>query len=215
MNLLDLARKARKVIAGEQTTPAEIWHLTKAFLRGMFYALWYRLTRRNVVIRLPFMAYAPVRILGKGSVFIDEGCSVFASVFRGLTIMTMSKDASVRIGKGCDLGGLTIRCRNSVTLGDKVMTAVSLVQDTMVVHGRDIGMQNPCKVDGKPVTIGDNAWLGSFSAVLAGSSIGEGCVLSVGSCVLDQSTPGYTLLVGSPIRRPMRIDRLIGLKGNA
>lgn len=105
MNLLDLARKARKVIAGGQTTPAEIWHLSRAFLRGMFYALWYRLTRRNVVIRLPFMAFAPVRILGKGSVFIDEGCSVFASVFRGLTIITMKPLHNPRLeksGSGAD-----------------------------------------------------------------------------------------------------------------
>ncbi|HOM29766.1 MAG TPA: hypothetical protein PLS81_09970 [Deltaproteobacteria bacterium] len=215
MTLLDLFRKAfQAVTLGDVTLPG-LWHLAKGLARGTFYILWYRSTRRNVVIRFPFMAYAPVRIYGKGSVFIDERCSVFYSVFRGLTIMTLTPEARVSIGKGCDLGGLTIRCCKEVSLGDKVMTAVSLVQDTPIVHDGATPARHPGANWCKPVSIGDKVWLAASSAVLQGASIGEESVLSVGSCIMGQAAPGRSLLVGNPVRRPVLIERILGLRKNA
>lgn len=220
MTIVEVLLRAWRIVTDRNTTMAGLWTLVKGFIRGSFYIVWYRLTKDNVIIRFPFMAYAPVRICGTGSVFIDERCSVFYSIFRGLTIHTLGPDAKVTIGKGCDLGGLTIRCRSRVTLGDKVMTAACLVQDTLSIHEQDLRRKEHDEATGnglsvRPVSIGNHVWLAAGSGVLAGASIGDDSVVSIGSCVLGENMPEGCLLAGNPVKRPMRIDRILALKGLA
>lgn len=189
----------------------------KAVLRGCFYIARYGMFSRNVRIRFPFIAYAPVRIAGEGKVFIDRGCSVFYNKFHGLMIQTLSKDADVTIGKGCDLGGLTIRCASSVKVGERTTTAYSLIQDVFIVHAPDgrSGYTAEPVVYGRDIVIGSNVWLGGQSCVMQGSHIGDGSVLSVSSCILDSTKGDDCLLVGSPARRGLPIINLMKLKGAA
>lgn len=41
----------------------------------------------------------------------------------------MKKNAEVRIGQRCDLGGLTINCHNKITVGDQLLSANALIED--------------------------------------------------------------------------------------
>ncbi|HPR73414.1 MAG TPA: hypothetical protein PLX41_07095 [Bacteroidales bacterium] len=186
-----------------------------ALLKGVLYIIWYRIFRRNVIIKFPFMVYAPIKIIGNGSVYIGKGCSVFYSKHHGLTIYTLSKNAEVNIGEGCDLGGLTIRCISSVNVGDHTMTAVSLIQDVFIVNvPRNYSNQSRGDIifSGN-IMIGRNVWLGGQVCVLSGSNIGDGCVLSASSCILDTKTSSDCLLVGNPVRRGMPIKGLLKFRG--
>mgnify|MGYP001233806142 CR=1 FL=1 len=147
---------------------------------------------------------------------IDKKCSVFYNKHHGLTIHTLSKDAAVTIGKGCDLGGLTIRCNSSVNIGDHTMTAYSLIQDVLIVNtSRDHANQSGgYMMPSRNIRIGSNVWLGGQACVLQGSDIGDGCVLSVSSCILDTKTSNDCLLIGSPMRRGMPIQGLLRFKGS-
>ncbi len=194
----------------------EMYELLGGFLRGACIIAWYRLTRRNVRIRFPFMVYAPVKIKGQGSVFIDNGCTVFYNIHQGLTIATLSKDAHVSIGRGCDLGGLTIRCRHAVTLGERVMTSACLVQDTMLVHGEPQAAgtwERSDEAERQGIVIGDHVWLGSMSTILGGTILGAESVLSLGACVAGEKTDDYVFLAGNPLRRALKIESLLRLKG--
>lgn len=51
----------------------------------------------------------------------------------------------------------------------------------------------------KPVTIGENVWIGSRVIILPGVTIGEGAVIGAGA-VVSKNVPRYAIAAGNPIR---------------
>lgn len=51
----------------------------------------------------------------------------------------------------------------------------------------------------RPITIGDNVWLGSGAIVLAGVTIGENTVVGAGA-VVTRDLPANVVAVGGPAR---------------
>ena len=52
---------------------------------------------------------------------------------------------------------------------------------------------------GKPITIGNNCWLGANVVVCSGVTIGDGCVIGAGS-VVTRDIPPSSLAAGNPCR---------------
>jgi len=178
-----------------------------ALARGAGYALYYRLARRDVVIELPFLAYERVSILGPGSVRIGPYCSVHPNVFRGLSIVTLSPEAVVRIGPRCSLGGLAIRCYERVTIGERTMTAHSLIQDVLLFSQPDRGGGDG-DLFSRCVEVGRNAWLAGFVCLLGGTSVGDDSVVSLGSVCLHIAVPAASLASGNLVTRTVPIERV-------
>lgn len=201
--LLSLLKKLRD--------PANLLKTVLALLRGSFYIVYYGIFSNSVKIGFPFLVYAKVSISGSGRVQIGSHCTVFKNVFKGLTIVTLSKDSIVEIGNRCALGGVTIRCRTKVTLGDRVMTAVSLIQDSFFICDESIpaGITVP---ESKPISIGPNVWLGGECIILGGSSIGEDSVVAAGALCIDTSIRDYSLVIGNPAKKTLPIDKLMRFK---
>lgn len=98
--------------------------------------------------------------------------------------------APVRLGNGCMLGpGVQIYCAD---------------------HHRDIQSRAQGIEIAKPVTIGNNAWVGGGAIILPGITIGEGAIVGAGSVVTKDVAPGQTV-VGNPARKiiPKGADTLI------
>jgi acetyltransferase-like isoleucine patch superfamily enzyme len=171
--------------------------------------------RENVRIGFPFLAFTKVTIIGPGKVFIDRGCHAQKNVFRGLTIVTHSIDSSVAIGAKSLLGGLTIRCHERIEVGEKTMTAVSLLQDSLFYNIGDVLSQVDINIflRPSPIVIGTNVWLGPESIVLGGSKIGNDSVLAAGTWCFANQVRDYSLVSGNPAKRPMPIDKLMRMKG--
>ena len=51
----------------------------------------------------------------------------------------------------------------------------------------------------KPITIGDNVWIGANSTICDGVTLGDGCVIGAGS-VVTKDIPSNTIAVGNPCR---------------
>ena len=68
---------------------------------------------------------------------------------------------------------------------------------------------------GAPVTIGDNCWIAGNVTILAGASIGEGCVIGAGSVVAGK-IPANSLAYGNPCKvvRQITENDAIDLKKN-
>ena len=186
-----------------------------ALVRGTYYALFFRLFRRDVVIDLPFLAHEAVSITGPGSVRIGGFCSVYPNVFRGLSIVTLSPSAAVRIGPRCSLGGLVIRCFERVAIGEKTMTAHSLIQDVLFFSSPEGHVGGGDLLIAGPVEVGRNVWLGGFSCLLSKSSVGDDSVLSWGATCLDTAVPPASVATGNPVMRTVPIDRLQQFGGSA
>ena len=104
-----------------------------------------------------------------------------------------------------------IACLQSVTVGDSLLCGSRvLISD----HAHGCYDDSPCATDpaippalrplhsAGPVVIGHNVWLGDGVAVLAGASLGDGCVIGA-NAVVTGAIPARTIAVGAPAR-PIR-----------
>jgi acetyltransferase-like isoleucine patch superfamily enzyme len=123
----------------------------------------------------------------------------------------MSPDAKITIGERCNLGGMTVRCQDLVTIGDRVMTAVSLIQDFVFPPEKNGDFLQTFQ-NAAPVIIGNNVWISTQSTVLSGTDIGDDSVLAAGSVCHQLKAKEYSLIIGNPARRGLPIEQIMKLK---
>jgi maltose O-acetyltransferase len=86
----------------------------------------------------------------------------------------------------------------AVTIGDRVQMA-SAVQLLAADHPLDAEERASGREFGRPILIGDDAWLGGGAIVCPGVTIGRGSVIGAGSVVTRDIPPGV-VAVGNPCR---------------
>ena len=85
-----------------------------------------------------------------------------------------------------------------VSFGDNVFVAPHCGFYT-AGHPLDVARRNQGLEYARPITIGDNVWIGAEVCVLPGVSIGEGSVIGAGS-VVTKDIPAHVLAFGNPCR---------------
>ncbi|WP_443751428.1 sugar O-acetyltransferase [Asticcacaulis solisilvae] len=91
-----------------------------------------------------------------------------------------------------------------VTIGDHVLLGPG-VQIITADHPRDAESRKVWLDPGRPVTIGNSAWIGAGAIILPGVTIGEGAIIGAGS-VVTKDVPAGATVMGNPARiRPARI----------
>ncbi|GIZ51884.1 gamma carbonic anhydrase family protein [Noviherbaspirillum aridicola] len=85
---------------------------------------------------------------------------------------------------------------NAVVRGDVnriVIGRGSNVQDLVMCH---VSHKNPGKPEGSPLLIGERVTIG-HSAILHGCTIGDECLIGMGSIVMDDAVVGSRVMVGA------------------
>ena len=108
--------------------------------------------------------------------------------FFGNFNLTIQDDAEVTIGNNCDFGP-------NVTIVTPVHPMLAEERRTMIAA--DGEERHLCYA--KPVTIGNDVWMGANVVVCPGVTIGDGCVIGAGS-VVTRSIPPRTFAAGNPCR---------------
>ncbi len=85
-----------------------------------------------------------------------------------------------------------------VTFGDNVFVAPNCCFTT-AEHAIDPEMRKAGVEIAKPITIGNNVWIGAGSTILAGATIGDNTVIGAGS-VVKGDIPSGVVAVGVPCR---------------
>lgn len=85
-----------------------------------------------------------------------------------------------------------------VTFGDNVFIAPNCCFTT-AEHAIDPEMRKAGVEIAKPITVGNNVWIGAGSTVLAGVEIGDNAVIGAGS-VVKKSIPSGVVAVGVPCK---------------
>jgi acetyltransferase-like isoleucine patch superfamily enzyme len=114
---------------------------------------------------------------------------------------TRDKRAKLVIGSKCSIGDRTeIHCGDSITIGDRV-----IISWDCNILDRDYHSVNGDKEKTRPVTIGDDVWIGCRAIILKGVSIGNGAVVAAGS-VVTKDVPEFTLVAGNPAHPKRRVS---------
>ena len=108
------------------------------------------------------------------------------------------------IGDNCEMGDMThIVAYEDVQIGNNVLIASKcFISDTS--HGSYKGnvqdspniSPNNRILSTKPVKIGNNVWIGENVVILAGSTIGDGCIIGA-NAVISTSLPNRSIVVGN------------------
>lgn len=94
--------------------------------------------------------------------------------------------------------GMIITDGAKVTFGDNVFVVPNCCFTT-AEHAIDPEMRKSGVEIAKPITIGNNVWIGAGSVILAGVEIGDNTVIGAGS-VVTRSIPENVVAVGVPCR---------------
>ena len=132
------------------------------------------------------------------------------------TNCSVGDDFICGFGRNIHLGNnvsINYRCTlidcNTITIGDNVLIAPGVQINTASHPVRWDERRNPdfevnpqayfCKTYAKPITIGNNCWIGAGVIILAGVTIGDNSTIGAGSVVV-RDIPPDSLAVGNPCR---------------
>ncbi|MDE5837117.1 MAG: sugar O-acetyltransferase, partial [Paramuribaculum sp.] len=93
---------------------------------------------------------------------------------------------------------LVILDEAKVSFGDNVFIAPNCGFYT-AGHPLDATSRNRGLEYARPITVGNNVWIGAGVSVLPGVTIGDNCVIGAGSVVV-KSIPPFSVAVGNPCK---------------
>ncbi|KAF4546161.1 Maltose O-acetyltransferase [Lasiodiplodia theobromae] len=93
---------------------------------------------------------------------------------------------------------LTILDCGLVTIGDRVIIGPN-VSIFAATHETEVQSRRDNVEFAKPVTIGNDCWIGGHVAILPGVTIGDGCTIGAGA-VVTRDIPAWSVAVGCPAR---------------
>lgn len=152
---------------------------------------------------------ARIRNIRGDSKFIRIGAH---SIVAG-ELLVFAHGGEIAIGEWCYIGeGARLWSSCSLYLGNRVLISHNVnIFDSLThplnaqqrhAHYRAIaqtGHPTAIDLDERPVTVGDDAWIGANACVLRGVTIGEGAIIAAGA-VVTKDVPPYTIVAGNPAR---------------
>lgn len=116
-------------------------------------------------------------------------------------------DPPFSIDYGCNISigkrfyanfNLTILDCAIVTIGDRVAFGPN-VSIFAATHETEVASRRQNIEFAKPVTIGDDCWIGGHVVVLPGVTIGEGCTIAAGA-IVSKDIPPWSVAAGMPAK---------------
>ena len=83
-----------------------------------------------------------------------------------------------------------------VTIGNRVMLGPN-VSIFAATHETEVQSRRENIEFAKPVTIGNDCWIGGHSIILPGVTIGDGCTIAAGA-VITKDVPAWSVVMGAP-----------------
>lgn len=160
---------------------------------------------------IKYYGFSKVCRYPKSAISIGDNCGFRSDKFsnligvnRACILSTHAENASISIGSGCGLSGVTIGCAEAITIGNNVLLGANVVITDFDWHNADpLRRKEPC-TSLKPVVIEDNVFIGLNSIVWKGVTIGKNSVIGANS-VVTKSIPENCIAAGNPAKviRPL------------
>ena len=126
----------------------------------------------------------------RGSLTIGKGFKM-----RSGSKLRVRPNAYARIGDNFSMSNnCYVVCRDSIQIGNDVILALSV---KIYDHDHDFccpGGVCEGKYKTRPISIGNNVWIGADVVILKGTVIGENCVIGAG-CILSGTVPSDSVVI--------------------
>ena len=121
-------------------------------------------------------------------------------IYHRVIISALGKNAAVRIGDNVGVSGVSINCRNTITIGNNVIIGGGAAIWDTDFHPVDVNIRRIRPNDGKtaPIVIEDDVFIGARAIVLKGVKIGARSLISAGA-VVNKSVPPDSIVFGNPM----------------
>lgn len=136
-------------------------------------------------------------------------------------LLVFSHGGDISIGEWCYIGeGARVWSSGSVHIGDRVLISHNVNIFDSLTHPLNARLRHaqfkaimqtghPRSIDlgERPVTVGNDVWIGANACVLRGVFLGEGAIVGA-SAVVTHDVPPFTLVAGNPARviRELTLD---------
>lgn len=105
------------------------------------------------------------------------------------------KNGHLEINGGFINEGVEITCASKITIGK----GATIARDVVIRDYDGHTIELPDYKIAKPITIGDNVWIGNRAMILKGVNIGNGAIIGAGS-IVTKDVPAGTIVVGNPTK---------------
>ncbi len=165
-------------------------------------AHWMRMHGVTVGQKPWILGFPDIKVAHGSTIVIGNSVSLFSTRWsnplrpqRRLSLITLQEGASIIMGNGVGITSSVISCATSISIGDRTLIGSDcLIVDTDF-HGIPLhGLKSPRT---KPVSIGNDVFIGTRCLVLKGVQIGDGAVIGAGS-VVTKSVPSNCIAAGNP-----------------
>lgn len=150
----------------------------------------------------------PIYVRGKKFLQYDKGFTTGYSCRLEMFDTGVGGDKKLIIGKNCKIGDYVhIAAGEKVNIGDNCLAA-SKIFISDINHGDYSGTfeysspdipPDKRKIFTKPVSIGNNVWIGENVCILWGVKIGDNCIIGANS-VVNKDIPKNSIVAGSPAK---------------
>jgi acetyltransferase-like isoleucine patch superfamily enzyme len=108
----------------------------------------------------------------------------------------LGADGEVVVGDHCTLVGPIFATNGRVVIGDRVLIS----REVLIADGAAPAPGGARRADAiAPITVGDDAWIGTRAVLLPGARLGDGVIVGAGA-VVDFEVPAYAVVAGNPAR---------------
>lgn len=152
----------------------------------------------------PIVSIYPGTFLGIGSraFLISKSSSTALGVSHRIVLRTLAIGASIKIGNDTGISGGSFCAAKEIRIGDNCLFGADVIVTDTDFHPTAFQGRRHAPLSAatsRPVSIGDNVFVGARAVILKGVKIGSNSVIGAGSVVTD-SIPEGVIAAGNPCR---------------
>lgn len=151
---------------------------------------------------------------GQGEIMIGDnysfGCRYGGGYHGALCeIQPRTNEAVVNIGRNIATNnGIMICSAGRIDIGDDCLIGQDVVIIDHDAHGINPSERRTSIGNIRPISIGNNVWIGSKVVILPGARIGDNCIVGAGS-IVKGNFPDNSIIAGNPAKvvKTIKIDK--------
>ncbi|MBZ0297926.1 MAG: acyltransferase [Anaerolineae bacterium] len=186
--------------------PRTLWN---RFADGWLWPLWLRAQGVDYGTGLKLVGRPEIRQAEHGVIKLGDQVSLYSrpnsnplQLHSPCALYTLAPGAQIHIGSQTAMSGAVICAATSVKIGERVLIGANvkiLDTDFHPLNAEARKRDRNAGATTRPITIGNDVFIGTGALILRGTIIGDGCVVGAGA-VVSGTFPPASVIAGNPAK---------------